>query len=78
MIILGSVAADWVKERLNKAIETILREECPVTKLGIYVAPQVSYAGLQIKQRFLQVQFLDDSQSHSFNPATIMPFLKNN
>jgi hypothetical protein len=77
MIILGHVTKDWVRERLNKAIEFILREECPVSKLGIYVAPQVPFDGLQIKQRFLQVQFLDDSRNRVFNPDTIMPFLIN-
>ncbi|MEO8109899.1 MAG: toll/interleukin-1 receptor domain-containing protein [Ginsengibacter sp.] len=75
IFILGTVAKEWVIERFNKAIETILIKDYPVSMCAIYLAPQIAYDALPLKRKFLQPQLLDDSKSLSFNPDTVNPFL---
>jgi hypothetical protein len=76
IIIRGGVAKKWVEERLNKAIEIILKDEYPFSALGIYMAPRIPYENIPIKQRFLNIQLLDDSKNSNFSPDTITPFIK--
>ncbi|MEO6221140.1 MAG: toll/interleukin-1 receptor domain-containing protein [Ginsengibacter sp.] len=76
IFILGTVAKEWIIERFNKAIETILIKDYPVSTCAIYLAPQIVHETFLLKRKFLQPQLLDDSKSAFFNPDTVIPFIQ--
>ncbi len=76
IFILGTVAKEWIIERFNKAVETILIRDYPVSTCAIYIAPNSEHKGFLLKRKFLQPQFLDDSKNAGFNPETITPFIQ--
>lgn len=76
IIIGGNVASEWVNERLIKAIELILKENYEISYLAVYIAPQVPFKYIPIKQNFLHIEMLDDSQNLQFNAKSFESFLE--
>ena len=77
IIIFGQVKKDWVIERLGVALQLIVAKNYPVTACGIYLAPpQKKTEDIQFKQKFIEVQLLDNSTSDQFVPQSITPLLE--
>lgn len=76
IIICGRNIQEWARERLNKAIQTIMKEDCQVSECAVYLTPQVQNNSPLIRKSFLQIQYLDDSKSTRFNPDTVVPFIR--
>ncbi|MDQ3744834.1 MAG: hypothetical protein M3444_10660, partial [Acidobacteriota bacterium] len=39
LVIFGQVSADWVRERLNRALQIMVREKCALSLWGVYAPP---------------------------------------
>ena len=75
IIVFGEVTADWVRERLNAAVQIAITERCPLKAFGIYYAGgRRKGADANFNFGFLPVYTFDNSDLQS--PQTIAPFLE--
>jgi len=75
IIVFGEVTADWVRERLNAAVQIAITERCPLKAFGIYFAGERRKdADANFNFGFLPVFTFDNSDLQS--PQTIAPFLE--
>lgn len=72
----GSVSKDWVVERMCAALQLIVSNNLPVEEFFIFLAPpEKDPDEIQLKQRFLKVNVLNNSNSTEISPENIHQFL---
>jgi len=74
----GKVSRDWVFERMSAALQLIVTNNFPVEDFFIFLAPPHKDPGeISLKQRFLQVNVVDNSDNSYISPTTLDKLLKN-
>ena len=77
IFLYGNVSKEWVKERVNAALQLIMKNNYPVEDFFIYVAPpHKEDADIGINQRLLKINMIDQSDNPDLNDAAIEEFLK--
>jgi hypothetical protein len=62
IFLYGSVSKDWLKERINVALQLIINNRYPIEDLYVYMAPPYKEASeVPIEQRFLKVTVVNSS-----------------
>ena len=74
----GKVSRDWVLERMSAALQLIVTNNYPVEEFFILmVPPHKDPNDIALKQRFLKVNVVDNSDYTQFNNETFQQFVKN-
>ncbi|MEO6071505.1 MAG: toll/interleukin-1 receptor domain-containing protein [Chitinophagaceae bacterium] len=74
----GKVSRDWVLERMSAALQLIVTNNYPVEEFFILmVPPHKEPDDIVLKQRFLKVNIVDNSDHAQFDSDTFQQFLKN-
>lgn len=77
VFLYGNVSKDWVLERMNAALQLILKNNYPIEDFFVYMAPPHKEAdAININQRLLKVNIVDGSAEANVNPASLDEFLK--
>ncbi|MDC6353589.1 MULTISPECIES: toll/interleukin-1 receptor domain-containing protein [unclassified Robiginitalea] len=77
IFLYGNVSKEWVKERVNAALQLIMKNNYPVEDFFIYVAPpHKEDSDIGINQRLLKINMIDQSDNPNLNDAAIEEFLK--
>jgi len=75
IIVFGEVTEDWVRERLNAAVQIAITERCPLKAFGIYFAgARRKGTDANFNFGFLPVYTFDNSDLQS--PQKLAPFLE--
>jgi len=74
----GKVSRDWVFERMSAALQLIVTNNFPVEDFYIFLTPPHKDPGeISLKQRFLQVNVVDNSDNSYISTNTLDKLLKN-
>jgi hypothetical protein len=74
----GKVSRDWVLERMSAALQLIVTNNYPVEEFFVLmVPPHKDPNDLALKQRFLKVNVVDNSNYNQFNTDVFQKFVKN-
>lgn len=72
----GTVSQEWVKERINAALQLIINNNYPIEDFFIYMAPpHKEAASLSINQRLLKVNIIDSSKTENVDKEKMQQFL---
>ena len=74
----GKVSREWVLERMSAALQLIITNNYPIEEFYIYMAPpHKDLNDISLKQRFLKVVVVDNSNNTQPDNITLQQFLKN-
>jgi hypothetical protein len=74
----GQVSRDWVMERMSAALQLIITNNYPIDDFFIYLAPPHKDPNdISLKQRFLKVSVINNSDTPQLDNISIQQFLKN-
>lgn len=77
IFLYGNVSKEWIRERISAALQLIITNNYPIEDFFIYMAPpHKEAADININQRFLKVNMIDNSNSQDINELTLNQFLK--
>lgn len=77
IFLYGNVSKDWVKERMNAALQLILTNNYPIEDFFIYMAPPHKESDdIDINQRLLKINVIDNSNNPSLTEEAVDNFLK--
>ncbi|SDB38088.1 TIR domain-containing protein [Flavobacteriaceae bacterium MAR_2010_188] len=75
IFLYGNVSKDWVMERMNAALQLILRNNYPIEDIFIYMAPPHKEADdIKINQRLLKVNVVNSSEKAQVDGDVISKF----
>lgn len=74
----GKVAGDWVLERMKAARQFIVTNDCPIEEFYVYLLPPHKDPNdVSLKQRFIKVNVLNNSDMPQLDTVTLQQLLKN-
>jgi hypothetical protein len=74
----GMVSRDWVLERMSAALQVIITRNYPIDDFFIYLAPPHKDPNeISLKQRFLKVSVVDNSNTSQVDKTVLQHFLQN-
>lgn len=70
IVFFGSVAEEWVRERLGAAFQIAIAEGYPIQACGVYMAPpRKNGQGQRLSLPMVPIEWMDHTQG--FNPAAV-------
>ena len=76
IFLYGSVSKEWVRERINAAMQLIINNEYSIEELFVYMAPpHKADANIFPNQKFLKVRVVDSSNYQQFDNEALKQFV---
>ncbi len=76
IFLYGKVSKEWVLERMSAALQLIITRNYPVEDFMVYMAPPHKDANdININQRFLKINIVDNSNDSILDKAVLNKFL---
>ncbi len=77
IFLYGHVSKEWLRERMNAALELIITNHYPIREFYVYMAPPLKETNnLFIHQQFLNVHVINNSKNAVMNKNELQDFLK--
>jgi hypothetical protein len=74
----GLVSKEWVLERMSAALQLIITNNYPIDDFYIYQVPPLKKSNdISLKQRFLKVSVIDNSNNAQIDDISLQQFIKN-
>jgi hypothetical protein len=78
IFLYGTVSRDWVFERMSAALQVIVTKNYPIDDFFIYlVPPHKDPNDISLKQKFLKVSVVNNSDNKVIDKNVLTRFLKN-